>query len=325
MGLAHSAGASMSHCSLLFAVAVLVGVALSFSPTPADAAQPLVLDRDIAGELTLPKTRKPHRVTRNITVRPTATLRIERGAEIAVDPGVWITLMAGVGAIGEGDYRAVFGPSNRAAGWSGLMIAKDADITLSGLTIVGAECGIWNWSKRNQYPKSRVVVQDTVVTNCKTGVRLAHTGGGKDTFNEFTNCVVADCREDGFHMQYYGGLKLVGCTVLRCGRYGVHLADLNRAETTNTVFARNDIGLATKSRKTPVTITSSVFVASVKGHIDHEVGDEMSARGNWWGTADPRLIARSIQDGRDLPGRGQVDARDFLTEAPENAGASLQP
>ena len=282
------------------------------------------MDRDLAGELTLPKTRQPHRITQNITIRPSARLRIERGAKIAVDPGVWVTLMADIEVFGEGVDRVLFGPSNRQAGWGGLMVAENADLKLSDLTIAYAKCGLWNYTGR-QYPQSRVTVQNTVITHCKTGVRFANTGGGRDTFNEFTNCVVADCREDGFLLQYYGGLKLTGCSVLRCGRYGVHLADLNRAEITSTVFAPNDIALTTKSRKTPVTITGSVFVDSVKGHIDHTVGAEMSARGNWWGTADPRLIARSIQDGRDLPGRGQVDARDFLTAMPENVGATLQP
>ena len=302
---------------------ILVLVYCGLLPHAAAAAGPLVLDRDITGELTLPKTRQPHRVTRNITVRPTARLKIERGARIAIDPGVWITLMADVEVVGEGEDRVLFGPSNRQVGWGGLMIAEKAEITLSDLTIAYAECGIWNYTGR-KYAESRVTVRDTVITHCKTGVRLARTRG-RGEFDMFTNCVVADCQNDGFVMQYYGDLKLVGCSVLRCGGCGVQLADLNHAEITGTVFAGNGIALATRSRKTPVTVTGSAFVGSVRGHIDHEVGDEMSARGNWWGTADPRLIARSIQDGRDLPGRGQVDARDFLTEAPENVGATLTP
>ena len=290
----------------------------------ADAAGPLVLDRDITGELTLPKTRQPHRITRNITIRPTARLKIERGTRIAVDPGFWVTLMASIEVIGDGEDRVLFGPSNRQAGWGGLMVAEKAEIELSDLTIAFAECGLWNWSKRNQWAESRVTVRDSVITHCKTGVRLARTRR-RDGWDSFTNCVIADCREDGFLMQYYGDLKLIRCSVLRCGGCGVHLADLNKAEITATVFAGNDIALATRSRKTPVTIAGSAFIGSRKGHIDHEVGDEMSARGNWWGTADPRLIARSIQDGRDLPGRGQVDARDFLTAMPETVGATLQP
>ena len=311
---------SNRFCRLLVAVCCLSGLLLA---TPVDAARPLVLDRDIVGELTLPKTRQPHRVTRNITIRPTANLKIERGARIAFDPGIWITLMSDIKVVGSGDDRVLLGPSNRQAGWSGLMIAEKAEITLSDLTIAYAECGIWNYTGR-QYAESRVTVRDTVITHCKTGVRLARTRG-REEFDTFTNCVVADCREDGFLMQYYGDLKLSGCSVLRCGRAGVFLADLNLAEIDRTVFAGNGIAVKTEQRGQAVTITGSAFVESVKGHIDHTVGAEMSAQGNWWGTNDPRLIARSIQDGRDLPGRGQVDARDFLTEAPEDVGASLQP
>ena len=115
----------------------------------ADAAPPSMLDGDITGELTIPKTRKPHRVSRNITVRPTATLKIERGARIAVDPGVWITLMTDIEIIGAGEERVALGPSSPRGAWGGLMIADQAeltlsDLTLSDLTITGAECGLWN-------------------------------------------------------------------------------------------------------------------------------------------------------------------------------------
>ena len=126
-------------------------------------------------------------------------------------------------------------------------------------------------------------------------------------------------------MQYYGDLRLTDCSVLRCGDHGVNLADLNRAEIAGTLFAGNNVALATRDRKTPVTIAGSAFVQSRKGHIDHKVGDEMNAQGNWWGTANPQQIASLIQDGRDLPGRGQVDARNFLTAMPEGVGSSLWP
>ena len=105
----------------------------------------------------------------------------------------------------------------------------------------------------------------------------------------------------------------------------MYLADLNLAEIERTVFADNAIALKTEGRGRTVTIKDSAFVGSRTGHVDHLTSEELSARGNWWVTAEPRRIARSIQDGRDLPGRGQVDARDFLTAKPDNVGASLQP
>ena len=221
----------------------------------ADAAGPLVLDRDITGELTLPKTRQPHRITRNITIRPTARLKIERGTRIAVDPGVWVTLMASIEVIGDGEDRVLFGPSNRQAGWGGLMVAEKAEIELSDLTIALAECGLWNWSKRNQWAESRVTVRDSIITHCKTGVWLVRTSR-RDGWDSFISWVVADCRESDALMQSDSDLMFTRCRVLRGGRCGVYRADLNKVEITAAVFAGNDVALTTRSCETPVTGSS---------------------------------------------------------------------
>ncbi|MDT8440982.1 MAG: right-handed parallel beta-helix repeat-containing protein [Desulfuromonadales bacterium] len=43
----------------------------------------------------------------------------------------------------------------------------------------------------------------------------------------------------------------------------------------------------------------------------------VDARGNWWGSADPALIALTVRDGRNRPGMGLVDTSAPLPAAPD--------
>ena len=63
--------------------------------------------------------------------------------------------MVSIEVVGDGAGRVSFGPSSGQAAGSGLMTAVMAVVELSDLTIVGAGCGIWNWTEHNQSPVPR--------------------------------------------------------------------------------------------------------------------------------------------------------------------------
>lgn len=300
---------------ICFVTMVVVANAVAALPP-----KPLVLDRDITGTVVLKKTKKPHQVARSITVRPTGKLLIERGAEVRVAGGAGIMLMAPIEVVGEGDERVLFTARDQHRAWAGFTVGEKAKLELSDFTVSLADYGFKSYEGR-RHKVAKLTLKNSVIVDCETGVKLGPAGDG--TGHVFENCRVLRCRKNGFEIGYYGQLTLDHVSVLGCGETGVLLADRNKGELKSCVIAGNKIGLATDHGQTRVSVTNCAFVKQREWHVDYESPLPMQARDCFWGDVNPATIARGIQDGFDLPARGQVDFAEFLTEPPEGIGASL--
>lgn len=302
----------------LLLIAVAICCPLQAAPPP---TKPLILDQDITGTLVLPKTKQPHQVAHSITIRPTGKLLVERGAVIQVAGGAEVVLMGPIEVFGDGDDRVVFTARDQHRAWSGFTVGEKASLELSDLTVALADFGFKHDVGRS-VKEAHLHLKNSLIVDCETGVKLGPAGQGRQ--HTFENCRILRCRENGFIIGYYGKLKLDHVSVLGCGHVGVFLADRNTANLQNCVIAGNKVGLKTnRGAENQVTLERCAFVKQQEFHVDHVAPKPIQARGCFWGDTEPARIARGIQDGYDLPARGQVDFAEFLTEPPKGIGATI--
>lgn len=178
---------------------------------------------------------------------------------------------------------------------------RDSQVELSACLVAGNQWGI------------RCVYSDLVMRDCDIRDNLINglnLRGGSLLAER--NRLVGNRR--GLYLQESRGV-LHGNLLAGNSEHGIFLEDTTVEVSGNRIVANGRAGvrwLNSAGRLSANQIAANGIYALINdgtGPID--------ARGNWWGSADPALIALAVRDGHDRPGAGLVDHSAPLDAAPD--------
>jgi len=201
------------------------------------------------------------------------------------------------------------------------LLSHDGVVQMSGSTVSDSETGI-------EIYNSEFEGRDMTVDSCQRGCLLSKSSvmlAAPKIVNNLQTGVEADeCRIRisggefsgnalGVHIKGGEG-QITKSGFLRNSQTALHLAG-SRIRIQRCLFAENrQDGLRTEDGR--ALLLNNAF-SSNGGFNLYNAGQEVvSARQNWWGTADPSLIRLKIHDAAHDNKTGAVDAFPWLTEKP---------
>lgn len=178
-----------------------------------------------------------------------------------------------------------------------------------------------------QFRDSKVVLAETAVTDNYWGVRCVYSdvtlrgcrieGNLVNGANLRDSAVLAEGNSfrgnrKGLYLQRSRG-AVRGNLLLDSSEHGIFLEDSECEVSANRIAGNGRAGVKWVNSKG--TLRENHLAGNGEYAFVNDGAAPADARGNWWGTADPAVIARLVRDGADRPGMGTVD---FSEPLPEN-------
>lgn len=225
-------------------------------------------------------------VTNTVTILPGTVLRVAPGTKVAFSKETGLDVKGRLLAKGKEDGKIVFTSAQ------------------------GTGASAW----------------DEIRLEYATGSEIAHCIFENATWglhSHFTNLSIKDSlfRNNYGGMRFRSGPVVVSTSVFESNVIGVR-AYIGNALIRENIITRNETGIFVREKGGGLTITRNNIFDNSNYNI--RIGDfnneDVNARENWWGTADP---VQTVFDGRNEPGIGNVLFEPSLREPVMPGGGGL--